>query len=394
MVKGWLVCPIFGQISEPWLWRQAVGIERPALSIVCWGYKNREHYPLSEKPVYILDHPAAPRHRPERWIIAARNFLKGNFYGTVGREKRALARLMEQSKPDVALCQFGQCALRILPVARKMKVPLVAHFHGLDLSSTLVQDRWYRWSLLRSLPEFAAIVVVGEHQEKWMLDHGIPQEHLHLIPCGAPVSEYNAHSSRLSHKVRFIAVSRLVAWKGVDITIRAFAAVAAKLPETELLIVGDGQERGALEALSGSLGLKGRVSFAGGCSSEETRKHYESAHVFVQHSITHSSGWVEGFGVTIVEAAAAGLPVVVSRSGGIGPQVVHSETGFLIDERDVTGMAEAMMVLAQKPELRARMGMQGRKHVEEHFDSRKQIAKLENVLLKVAARGVSGKVQN
>jgi glycosyltransferase involved in cell wall biosynthesis len=104
----------------------------------------------------------------------------------------------------------------------------------------------------------------------------------------------------------------------------------------------------------------------------------------VQHSISHSSGWVEGFGVTIVEAAAAGLPVVVSRSGGIGPQVLHGKTGFLVQEGDVASMAKAMIDLAESPELRTRMGMQGRRHVECHFDTPRQVEKLENVLLSVA----------
>ena len=108
--------------------------------------------------------------------------------------------------------------------------------------------------------------------------------------------------------------------------------------------------------------------------------------MFVQHSISHASGWVEGFGVTIVEAAASGLPVVVTRSGGIGPQVVHGETGFLVEERNVDAMAIAMASLAENPELRRRMGLQGQEHVARHFDSAKQIEKLEQILMQAADR--------
>ena len=268
-------------------------------------------------------------------------------------------------------------------------VPIVAHFHGLDVSSALRQDRWYRWSLLRSLPRFAAVVVVGEHQLNWMLAQGVPRERMHLIPCGAPVPDYGDGSSRATDVVRFIAVSRLVEWKGVDLTIRAFAKVATKTRRVELLIVGDGPERGSLQSLAESLGLTSRITFAGACSAEQVRNYYQSSHVFVQHSVSHSTGWVEGFGVTIVEAAASGLPVVVSQSGGIGPQVVHGETGFLIEERNVDAMANAMASLAEDPELRKRMGLQGQKHVECHFDSAQQIEKLEHVLMRAADQRIS-----
>jgi colanic acid/amylovoran biosynthesis glycosyltransferase len=384
----WFVCPGIGRPSEPWLSRQVLGFHRLRARVVCWERANGDFHLSSEVPLHLMDFPARPMNGPGRWWIRLRNLPGGNFYGTVGRERAALEELVAETAPHVILCQFGHSALRLLPVAQSGGVPLVAHFHGLDVSSSLVEDRWYRWSLLRNLSRFAAIVVVGEHQEKWMLDHGVPRERLHLIPCGAPVSEYNAEAIRAADRVRFMAVSRLVAWKGVDLTIRAFAEVAAKIREAELLIVGEGPERAALQALAVSLGVADRVTFAGACSSAEVRKYYETSHIFVQHSISHASGWVEGFGVTIVEAAAAGLPVVVSRSGGIGPQVVHGETGFLVKERDVVAMAKTMTTLAENPELRTRMGLQGRKHVESHFDSQKQIEKLEDVLLGVADRAL------
>ena len=296
--------------------------------MVCWGYENPHLYPTVGISTHVMNHPAQPMYGPGRWLLRLRNLPNGNFYGTLGHESKTLSALLDIEKPSVLLCHFGHFALRILPVAVSKGIPIVAHFHGLDVSSALKQDRWYRWSLTRSLPRFAAVVVVGAHQEKWMLDQGVSRTRLHLIPCGAPVSEYSAHPEQPSNAVRFVAVSRLVEWKGVDLTIRAFAEVATKLQQVELLVVGDGPERHSLQSLADSLGLENRIIFAGASSAEVVRKYYQSSHVFVQHSITHSSGWVEGFGVTIVEAAASGLPVVVTRSGGVGPQVIPNRNGI------------------------------------------------------------------
>jgi glycosyltransferase involved in cell wall biosynthesis len=392
--KVLVVCAAVGRPSETWLWRQIRGLSTLQPSVACWAYENRDAYPMPGIPTHVLNYPARPMAGARRWAIRLRNSLRGNFYGTVGPERKTLSDLVRTEQPAVLLCHFGHYALRLLPVAASSRVPLVAHFHGLDVSSSLKQDRWYRWSLLRNLHKFAAIVVVGEHQRQWMLEQGVPREQVHLIPCGAPVSEHHVQGARRSDRVRFIAVSRLVAWKGVDLTIRAFAQVAASAGHVELLVVGDGPERRSLEALAASLGVGDRVVFAGSCQADQVRAYYGESDVFVQHSIAHASGWVEGFGVSIVEASAAGLPVVVSRTGGIGPQVIDGETGFLIEERNVTAMAQAMLRLAQDQNLRIRMGRLGRRHVERHFDSRIQTGKLEDVLVRVIQQDRASRVND
>src|SRR5690606_39210585 len=116
---------------------------------------------------------------------------------------------------------FGQIALRILPLATMGGIPLVAHFHGLDLSS-LLRNRWYRWSLLRCLSSFDAIVVVGSHQRKWLVEHGADPEKVYLIPCGVPTSDFQPLPRPAGEQCRFIAVSRLVEGKGLEFSLRAF----------------------------------------------------------------------------------------------------------------------------------------------------------------------------
>ena len=174
-----------------------------------------------------------------------------NFYGSVGREFKHLGDLAAHHRPQVMLCHFGSAALRLLPVAEKLGIPLVAHFHGQDVSSSL-RNRWYRWSIIPALSRFAAVVVVGSHQRQWMLRHGVPEERVHLIPCGVPTEQFRpAGAQRTDGVVQFVAVSRLVAWKGVDYTLRAFAAVHAAVPQARLAIVGDGPDRRALEGWRG-----------------------------------------------------------------------------------------------------------------------------------------------
>lgn len=281
------------------------------------------------------------------------------------------------------LCHFGFMALRLLPVAQQLGIALVAHFHGLDLSSSL-RNRWYRWSLLRALDSFSAIVVVANYQKHWMVEHGVPAEQVHLIPCGVPTQLFKPGKQCHSKNIRFIAVCRLVEKKGVEYSIRAFAQVVMDCPNVRLTIVGDGPLRGCLEELVRKLGLEKHISFVGMVEPKKVRSYFLESEVFIQHSIVSSRGDTEGSPVSIAEASASGLPVVATRCGGIEDQVIDGQTGFLVPQRDVSAMAERMLKLARNPGLRNRFGQAGRKHMVEQFDAPRQIKKLEAVLLNCA----------
>jgi glycosyltransferase involved in cell wall biosynthesis len=110
----------------------------------------------------------------------------------------------------------------------------------------------------------------------------------------------------------------------------------------------------------------------------------------LQHSLVGQDGSIEGFGVSVAEAAASGIPVVATRCGGILDQVVHGETGLLVEPRDIEGMSLAMLRLAVDRELRARLGLAARQRAVALYDTATQVAKLEQVLLAaIADRGDS-----
>ena len=129
------------------------------------------------------------------------------------------------------------------------------------------------------------------------------------------------------------------------------------------------------------LNLNNKVIFKGLVNSNNVKLALQSSDIFLQHSITALNGDQEGFGVSIAEASATGLPVICSNATGIRDQVVDGKTGFLVPEKDVKSMAEKMLLLANDYDLRKRMGTTGRNRMIDHYDTTKQIEKLENVLL-------------
>jgi colanic acid/amylovoran biosynthesis glycosyltransferase len=178
----------------------------------------------------------------------------------------------------------------------------------------------------------------------------------------------------------------LVSWKGVDYSLRAFARIHATHPETELHIVGDGPEEQALRQLSRALGVAHAVTFHGRQAPESVRDLMGRCDVFLQHSLDHESGWTEGFGVSITEASASGLPVIVTNSGGIPDQVTEDFNGHLAPQRDVEAFARLMSALATDPARRRRLGQAGRARACQEFDAAKMAQRLEQRLLAAVHR--------
>ena len=166
--------------------------------------------------------------------------------------------------------------------------------------------------------------------------------------------------------VRFVAVGRLLAWKGTALGLRAFARAqgAPGMDGAEFWVVGDGPERGRLERLAEALGVGRRVRFLGRVPRDEALRLLGRAHALVHPSL-HDSG-----GYAVLEALAAGRPVVCLGLGGPG-QIVTPEAGVVVPartpEQAEADLAAALRLLASNPDLRARMGAAGRARVAERF---------------------------
>jgi glycosyltransferase involved in cell wall biosynthesis len=162
-----------------------------------------------------------------------------------------------------------------------------------------------------------------------------------------------------------LTVTRLDAsegYKGVDTVIEALPRLAALIPDVHYAVVGDGDDRPRLEALSRKLDVAERVSFLGRVDSAEVlARCYANCQVFVMPSRG------EGFGMVFLEAMAFGKPVVGGAHGGTPDVIAHGETGYLVPHGDASKLAEVLAALLLDPGLRARLGAQGRRRVEEKF---------------------------
>lgn len=152
---------------------------------------------------------------------------------------------------------------------------------------------------------------------------------------------------------------RLIPQKGVDVLLQAFALLAGAHPDARLVLVGDGAERAALEALSARLGLADRVTFAGW--QPDAARLMPAADV-----VAMPSRW-EGFGLVALEAMAAGRALVASRVSALPEIVVDGETGRLVPPDDAGTLAEALGDLLADPARGAALGQAGRARLESDF---------------------------
>jgi glycosyltransferase involved in cell wall biosynthesis len=193
---------------------------------------------------------------------------------------------------------------------------------------------------------------ISESTADDLVARGIRRDLIRVIYCGIDATHFTPSPAARSPTPLFAYLGRLKKYKRVDLVVRAFARAAA--PSARLEIAGAGDYRGALERLAASLDLGDRVTFLGRISEAEKLRLLRRAWALVFTSPK------EGWGITNLEAAACGTPVVASNSPGIRESVRDGETGYLVAHGDVDGLAAAVRRLAGDPGLVGTLGRQAR----------------------------------
>ncbi|WP_188861703.1 glycosyltransferase [Marinobacterium nitratireducens] len=197
-----------------------------------------------------------------------------------------------------------------------------------------------------------------------------------ITPFGVDVEAflYNKEAIEKVEKSQYLVVGtvKVLAFKyGIDTLIYTFAQTVEKLqiemPEIvqflRLRIVGDGPDRAELESLACTLGIGGLVQFVGRVAHSQVPRELDKMDIFVALSRLDS----ESFGVAVVEAGAAGRPVVVSDAGGLPEVVRDGETGLVVPREDPVSAADALIKLIKDRNLRIRLGQNGRQHVIKNY---------------------------
>ncbi len=285
------------------------------------------------------------------------------------------------------LCEFGCVGTEIVELNhRRLKLPLFVHFFGADASRMLRYPdmvSYYRWMGLH----VDKVFTIAHTMTKRLSSIGIPDDKLHCIPLGVDIPPAIS-SSPDNSPCRFICVARLVPKKGIPYLLQAFALARVLAPEITLDLIGGGTapnetgpQKQTIESIIQSLELGSSVRLHGGKPIEYVHQMFKQSSVYVQHSITDpETGDAEGLPIAILQASAAGLPIIATRHEGIIDEVEHEVTGFLVYEFDVESMAAYMALLARDPVSRKKMGFAAHHKVKAEFNVQTTIPNLRKAI--------------
>ncbi len=317
---------------------------------------------------------------PER--IAARAFRKGlrllagrTWYDDL---TSAYVKVFQHYRPHAVLAEYGPTGADVAEACKIASLPLIVHFHGYDAteSKTLEAEKSRYPMLFRNA---AAIVAVSHPMRRALIELGAPAEKVHWNPCGVDCTKFSG-GNPLKSLPLFIAVGRFCEKKAPHLTIRAFGEVLRVVPEARLRMIGFGPLRESSVQLAKDLGIAHAVTIMGPCDPSMILEELRKARCFVQHSVVAPDGDSEGTPATILEAGAVGLPVVSTRHAGIPDVVLEGETGFLVEERDLSGMADRMLRFAVDPALAEKMGEAARRWIESEFSTAKRVGNLWKII--------------
>lgn len=269
-------------------------------------------------------------------------------------------------------------ALTALVMSTLTKIPFTftAHAHDIFLDKPFLKE---------IAKEAKGIIAISDYNKNYIADYcdnGIVSK-IKVIHCGIDPHEYQSSTAAVDKaETVIISIGRLTEMKGFKYLIKACSLLSPKI-SFKCHIIGDGPLRNELISLIGKLGLQRQIFLEGVLDSNRIKEFFGKATVFVLPSVWSDKDGQDGIPLVLMEAMAAGVPVIASRISGIPELVKDKETGLLVEPRHDAGLATAIMELFNDRQLRQKLSLNGRATVNSDFN----IVKSSEQLLEVFCHG-------
>lgn len=329
----------------------------------------------AKKPWRLLKaHAALFRQSPRRWFSTLKLALRTNRPGVKGMiwqlfyflEAGVLARHLQQRGASHLHNHFADSSATVAMLA--------ANFADLPFSFTLHGPTELfapeSWHLGEKVARAAMVICISHFARSQVMLFSDPAHwsKLRIVHCGVTPARYEAAAAPQEKGLKLLFVGRLAPVKGLRVLFEGFEAARAVQPDITLTVIGDGTDRGWVEENARRVG---GVRVLGYKSQSEVSEALAQADVFVLPS------FAEGVPVALMEAMVSRRPVIATRVGGIGELIDHGVSGLMVAPGDATGLAEAMIQMAESAKTRQKMGEAGRAKVCAEFDIDKEAAWLK-----------------
>lgn len=291
--------------------------------------------------------------------------------------RRKLRRIFQIEQPNLINAHTPVPYLADMAQRESGSIPFVLTYHNdlaKDFLLTSIVVRLAHLTLIRrTLNRSTRIIATSAfyvRESRYLKHH---QAKIRLVPPGVDVSRFNPRVGIDAKLLRRFAGQRVILFvgsvskshqhKGLNILIDVFSKVNAEHPETRLVIIGKGNGLPMYKSLAAAAGVADKVEFTGYVDDDELAQYYRLATVFAMPSTNRS----EGFGMTYIEASAAGTPVVGCSVGGVPYAIKHNETGLLAEPNSVESLYSALLRILEDNELASRLGEAGSERAAREF---------------------------
>ncbi len=317
--------------------------------------RNIEQFPFS--PIYNLaDSPLLER----KVNTQIRRFFSFSPY---------FMRILRKNRPAVIHAHYGPVGVAIAKTAAMANLPLIVSFYGIDASAFL-ENRKYRSAYKPMFESAAVISVLSRDMGDRLREAGCPAHKLRIHHLAVDTNAFvpqRKNNADAGDGFRIVSVGRLVPKKGMIHLIRAFARFAGQVPDAVLQIFGSGPEEKNIQKEITRKGLCRKVQLMGYRPRKDILDAISTADVFALFSVTAPDGDREGTPTVLMEAGSLGVPSVSTLHAGIPEIIDDGKTGFLVQEKDEQGFAEALYKMWNRRDVRETAGRAAREKITAEF---------------------------
>jgi len=303
----------------------------------------------------------------------------------------SLRRLIRRLSPDLLhVCYASGYGT----MARLSGLPYILSVWGSDVLLFPKISRFHHYLVKLNIEKAEHICSTSHAMAQSVREISNKIQDISITPFGVDTIKFYPYGNSVTNCDELIigTVKSLEYTYGIDVLLRSVSCVIKALEQEQteqackikILLVGDGSDRKILEKLSSELGIANRVTFVGKVAHEMVVEYYNKLDVYV--AISRS----ESFGVSVLEASACGVPVVISNVGGLPEVVVKDVTGLIVPSESIEEAASAILKLVNSMSLRKRMGERGRKFVVERYSWSESI----DIILAVYQKVLNSKIND
>ena len=326
--------------------------------------------PTCQRPVPVITHQVAPEYRGIKEI----QFYELNRLHPI-RRRIELAidyrvhwypyyyQVIRNLRPQLIHAHFSGAGEACLGIASHLRIPLIISFYGVETKYHIYDPKWiprYR----RMYAQANAFICLSNAMKNDMVSSGCPTEKITVIRLGVDTDLFCGEVTpwEPGQPLRLLSIARLHPEKGLNYLLEACRLLnASGFSRWQLNIIGIGPCEPELKQQAIDCGIQDQVSFLGRQSPQEIVTELRQSHLMILPSLKETQG------VVLQEAQATCTPVIATRVGGISEGIKDGGTGFLIEPKSASAIAQKIQQFIVSPDIFWKLGHAGRHFLEEHF---------------------------